>query len=223
MDRKYMVYKYTSPDGKVYIGCTSEDMDTRWSKGYCHNSDLRSDIKNFGKDNFKREILASDLTEGDAYSMEQELIHKYRAINSDSIYNISNGGKGNPGYHHTHTEEAKRKIREDSLGRHHTEETKKKLSDTRKGDRNPMYGKHPSEETRRKLSESRKGRKHIHHNVKRNRTGTYRKRVMCVETGKIYESVTKAAEDTDWSISYISSVCNGDRDTTGGYHWVYID
>ena len=220
MNRKYLVYKYTSPDGKVYIGCTSEDVDIRWGKGYCHNSDLRSDIKKFGKDNFKREILASDLTEEDAYNMEQELIHKYRTIDSDSIYNISNGGKGNPGYHHTHTDEAKRKIREASLGRHHTEEAKKKLSDARKGEGNPMYGKHPSEETRRKLSESHMG-KFIRNRKKY--IDTHRKRIMCIETGKIYESIGDAAKDTGWSTSYISSVCSGKRSATGPYHWRCID
>ena len=57
-------------------------------------------------------------------------------------------------------EEAKRKIRESSLGRHHTEETKRKLSNARKGEGNPMYGKHPSEETRRKLSASRRNYRH---------------------------------------------------------------
>lgn len=222
MNRKYLVYKYTSPDGKVYIGCTSEDLDARWSKGYCHNSDLRSDIKKFGKDNFKREILASGLTEEDAYDMEQELIHKYRTIDSDSIYNISNGGKGNPGYHHTHTEEAKRKIREASLGRHHTEETKKKLSDARKGERNPMYGRHPSEETRRKLSESRRNHRHSEE-TKRKIGKAHRKKVMCIETKIIYESVSQASLEFGCSVSSITMACTGRNKTACGYHWKYVD
>lgn len=205
-----------------YIGCTSEDVDTRWGKGYCHNSDLRSDIKKFGKDNFKREILASDLTEEDAYNMEQEIIHKYRTIDSSSIYNISNGGKGNPGYHHTHTEEAKRKIREANLGRHHTEETKKKLSDARKGEGNPMYRKHPSEETRRKLSESR--RKHRHSEETKRKIGkAHRKKVICIETKIIYESVSQASLEFGCSVSSITMACTGKNKTACGYHWKYVD
>jgi G:T-mismatch repair DNA endonuclease (very short patch repair protein) len=41
-------------------------------------------------------------------------------------------------------------------GKKHSEETKKKLSEARKGEKNPMYGKHLSEEHRRKIG--RKGK-----------------------------------------------------------------
>ena len=50
-------------------------------------------------------------------------------------------------------------------GKHHSEETKKKLSKARiesgiaKGEKNPFYGKHHSEETKKKLSEYQKGKK----------------------------------------------------------------
>jgi len=40
----------------------------------------------------------------------------------------------------------------------HSEETKRKLSEAKKGERNPFYGKHLSEETKRKMSESTKGK-----------------------------------------------------------------
>ena len=43
-------------------------------------------------------------------------------------------------------------------GKHHSEETRKKMSEAKKGEFNPNYGKHFSEEHRRKLSESHKKR-----------------------------------------------------------------
>ena len=43
------------------------------------------------------------------------------------------------------------------MGKHHTEETKMRMSKTRKGNNHPMYGKHHSEESRKKMSENRKG------------------------------------------------------------------
>ena len=43
-------------------------------------------------------------------------------------------------------------------GRHHSEETRKKMSEALKGENHPLYGKHRSEETRKKISEALKGR-----------------------------------------------------------------
>ena len=47
-----------------------------------------------------------------------------------------------------------------NLGKHHSEESRKKLSQKKKGENNPMFGKHHSAETRKKMSEANKG-KHI--------------------------------------------------------------
>lgn len=41
---------------------------------------------------------------------------------------------------------------------HHSEETKRKQSETHKGEKNPMYGKSFSEEHKRKMSEAKKGK-----------------------------------------------------------------
>lgn len=43
---------------------------------------------------------------------------------------------------------------------HHSKESKKKMSEAKKGENNPMFGKHHSEESRRKMSEINKGKKH---------------------------------------------------------------
>ena len=45
------------------------------------------------------------------------------------------------------------------FGKHHTEETKKKMSEAQKGENNHMYGKHHTEETKKKMSETQKGEK----------------------------------------------------------------
>ena len=56
------------------------------------------------------------------------------------------------------SEEAKEKIRLAHLGTHASIETKKKLSEQRKGTGNPFFGKTHSEETKRKISESNTGK-----------------------------------------------------------------
>ena len=59
------------------------------------------------------------------------------------------------------------------------EEAKQKISNSLKGDKNPFYGRHHSEETKKKLSESRKGKPGTKHtdeskrqiSLKKNKTG----------------------------------------------------
>ena len=57
-----------------------------------------------------------------------------------------------------HSDETRKKISESAKGKTFSEETRKKLSESLPGDNNPFFGKQLSEETRRKLSESLKGR-----------------------------------------------------------------
>lgn len=49
------------------------------------------------------------------------------------------------------------------------------------------------------------------------------KRVLCVETGKIYSCIKVAAEDTGCFATGITAVCRGKRKTHGGYRWQYVD
>jgi len=63
-----------------------------------------------------------------------------------------------------HSEETKRKISESHKGKYHTEETKAKMSKIRKGKKNPMYGKHHRKETKRKISELLKGENNPNYN-----------------------------------------------------------
>lgn len=237
MERKYTVYKHTSPEGKVYIGCTSINPKRRWGKRYPHNDMFSNDIEKFGWGNFKHEIIASRLTEDEAYDMEKELIHKYNTTDPSVGYNRSTGGRNSRGFHLNeefkqklreintgkhHSEETRRKIREANTGRSHTKETKRKLSEMRFGENNPMYGKHPSEETRRKIGDARRGFHHTDEAKRKISEATSRK-VMCIETGIIYESMQKAAQHTGATSNHIPSVCRGKRNTSGGYHWKYVD
>lgn len=47
------------------------------------------------------------------------------------------------------------------------------------------------------------------------------KKVVCIETGTIYDSGTKAAKALGLQKSKICLACQGKRKTTGGYHWRY--
>lgn len=59
-------------------------------------------------------------------------------------------------YGRKHTEETKKRMSESAIGRVTSEETKKKISMAKSGDKNPLLGTHHSEETNKKISESNK-------------------------------------------------------------------
>lgn len=56
-------------------------------------------------------------------------------------------------------------------------------------------------------------------------TNPNRTQVLCVETGKVYESIKDASEELGIDASQIVKVCKGkaNRKTAGGYHWKYYN
>ena len=97
----YIIYKYTSPSGGVYIGQTHNDLKTRAGnsgKQYCYSGKqtaIARAIKKYGWDSFQKEILFTGLTSDEADQKEKELIKEYRE--KGECYNICSGGKGVPG------------------------------------------------------------------------------------------------------------------------------
>jgi endogenous inhibitor of DNA gyrase (YacG/DUF329 family) len=67
-------------------------------------------------------------------------------------------------------------------GKHHSEETKKKMSDAQKGKNNHNYGKHLSEEIKKKMSDANKGK---HHSEKT------RKKISDANKGKHFSEDTR--------------------------------
>ena len=47
--------------------------------------------------------------------------------------------------------------------------------------------------------------------------------VRCVDTGKVYQTLSEAAYDTRADSSKITMVCRGHRKSTGGLRWEYVD
>ena len=87
--------------------------------------------------------------------------------------------------------------------------TLKHFSEANKGEKHPMYGKTHTEETKKKMSEAKKGK------------GC--KKVVCVETEQVFDSLTKASEHIGVDKSVISACCRGKTKTCKGYHWKYYE
>lgn len=147
---KYVVYKHTSPSGKVYIGITSKSVERRWlnGRGYSTQMFYRAILK-YGWDNIRHEILYVNLTKEEAEQKEIELIAYYKSNQPDFGYNIANGGNCAGSV----AEETKRKLSELHKGKTPSEETRKKLSEATSGINNPFYGRKHTDETKQKLRE----------------------------------------------------------------------
>lgn len=165
MEKRYFVYKHTSPTGKVYIGITSQEPFKRWGNGknYSSNKFFKRAIEKYGWENFVHEIIFSELSEKDAKEAEKKLILEHKSYDSNFGYNITMGGESGNGL--KHSEETKRKISEKEKGRpspmkgrKHSELTKIKISLSSKGKSGRNSGFTISEETRKKISMSQKGK-----------------------------------------------------------------
>ena len=58
------------------------------------------------------------------------------------------------------------------FGKHRSEDTRNKMSESKNGENNPMFGKHHSEESRKKMSEATKGKHWFNNGVKSIRAKT---------------------------------------------------
>lgn len=91
---KYIVYKHTSPSGKVYIGITRQKPNRRFKggNGYSANSHFYSAIQKYGWDAFRHEVLFEYLSADDAGELEKILIRRHRSTDPERGYNQEPGG-----------------------------------------------------------------------------------------------------------------------------------
>lgn len=151
---KYYIYRITNNiNHKTYIGQHKYCKSLLVDDGYMGSGTyLKKAQKKYGIENFSKEIITIAMSMSEANVLEKYYIAKERKENNFGCYNIADGGAGGgqKGYHHT--EEAKKRISETHKGRHVSEETKKKISEYFKG-------KPRSKETIEKVSKALKGRK----------------------------------------------------------------
>lgn len=94
-EHKYWVYKHIFPNGKVYVGITSQYPCIRWKngKGYTYNKIFARALRKYGWNNVKHEIIACGLSKDEACALEIDLIRKYQSNIPQYGYNQSAGGE----------------------------------------------------------------------------------------------------------------------------------
>lgn len=201
----YTVYMHICPNNKKYIGITKQKINKRWlnGKGYQTNNYFYKAIQKYKWGNIKHEILFTNLTKEEAEQKEIELISFYKSNQKEFGYNIENGGHVNCV----------------------NDETKKRISNTMKNkkiyENNPncfkkgnipwMTGKKHTEEARKKIKE------------KRAKQVLQANKVLCIETGEIFESAKKVEEKYGYYAKNIRQVCAGNKKSSHGFHWKYIN
>lgn len=201
---------------KVYVG-KAVDIQQRWRvhkhllKNNKHfNRHLQNAWNHYGEDNFEF-IVFQELPKHELSKAECELIKNLNSF-GDGGYNLTAGGEGN-------------------LGRTLTEEQKRHLSEINMGEKNPNFNLKRSEETRRKMSLAMRGKRkplsqQHKENISKGNKGKkkpwFNKTVKWVETGQIFPSISIAAKQTGFSITGISKVCKGERNSIYKQHFIFV-
>ena len=141
------------------------------------------------KDKSRIIFLKKNLTEEEAFKHEIYMIDVFgrKDLGTGILHNLTDGGEGISNL----SDETRKKMSEVKKGENNpnygkifSEEHRKKLSEARKGENNPNYGKIFSEEHKRKISEAIKGENH--HNYGK---------TLSEETRRKISEITK---DTKW-------------------------
>ena len=88
----YKVYKYTFPDGKIYVGMTKNTIQERRNCGYQHNQMMKDAIRKYGWESVLTEILENNLSYEEACEKEVKYISLFNATDKEIGYNCSTGG-----------------------------------------------------------------------------------------------------------------------------------
>jgi group I intron endonuclease len=164
---------------------------------------LWKNVVNKCKD-YEVEILHENITYQECKLIEIDLIDKYgrKDLGTGTLCNLTDGGDGTVGW--IVSDETRRKISEGKTGekhyfygKTHSDETLRKMSERKTGEKHPMFGKTPSEETRRKMSEAQKGKKHSEESLKKMRESAKGRKLSEETIRKMRETRRKNKENLD--------------------------
>lgn len=239
----YEIYLVTNLiNGKHYVGVTSQGVETRFkehlwdahkgSKTIFHNA-----LRKYGVENFRLEILESNISPECAGEREQYYIRAYDSYYvSRKGYNMTEGGNGTVGY--VFTDEVKQKLSEASKGRKFSAQRNEKLRQAMlgreirpewreairqsrlgkyKGQDNAFYGKHHSEATKQQIREKNSGDKVLQLDLEGNIVNEF---YNLMDAGRwAAENASKAKYTT--CATRIREVClsSNKKCTAYGYRW----
>lgn len=236
----YVVYKHTSPSGKVYVGITGQSPKQRWGHGvnYSYNKRFRNAILKYGWDSFDHEILFDGLTYEDACAKEIEMIARYDSTNRDRGYNVDLGGHSrptgekNPLYGRKRDPEVVARISEKRRGKPWSATLRRAREEYHKANPAHNKGKHASEETREKLRVAHLGQSRPHEpkTIQKIRQSQPNARPVARTDSNgglvVYDSISEAARalgEKKHIKENIRQCCHGQRKSACGYVWSFVE
>lgn len=226
------IYKITNKiNNKSYVGLTTSSVRTRWYKHTNKSSGcsaLANAIKKYGRENFELTVIDTAISLEELKKKESVYIQQENTI-APNGYNLTTGGEAS-----SPSKEVRLKIAKALEERARPEAVRRKLSIAHTGKkRGPC-----SEEVRNKISTASKGRKLTDDHrkklseAKKNKPVSLAareksrektaKKIQCVETGDIYNSVTEASATFGIDVSWICKICKGKQKTAKGYSFKYF-
>ena len=197
-------------NGKVYVGSHSwsgEGIDPNY---YGSGTAITRAVKKYGKENFQVEVLYYYETAEECRADEERILTEYNVRDCPHSYNMKNSAIGF------------------EKGTKHTEEAKRKISESKKGENHPMYGKHLSEEYRKKISESKKGKPVPDESLKNLLQAINDKKTPVVAIDKnnkvkIFESQMECSRVLGVHQGNVNKCLKGRLKSTGGYTFKYAE
>lgn len=166
-----IIYKFTNLMKYFYtykITCTAGSLKNKIYFGKHVTTNLEDGYKGSGvilKKYFQKypkeyiiEILNFYNNTEELNDAEIELIKPH--LGKEYCLNIANGGHGGDTY--TYNDHKEKFLVKGMLGKHHSEETKRKIAEKLRGKPSGAKGKHLSEETKRKIADSKRGKKRVY-------------------------------------------------------------
>ena len=215
------IYKIVNKaNGMIYIGQTIKSLQERWRQHRTKSSNcryLKHAFKKYGIDNFDFIMICICFDE----DLDKFEIQYMKSLNSmvPNGYNLREGGNSG-----RHSEETKKKI-SDTLksrtdlvrhtpsfkGIYHTDDSKKKISDTLKSRTDLVR---PSFKGIYHTDDSKKKMSESH-KIKINQYDLNDNFI------KLFDSISDAAKETNIERSSIGKCCNRSYKTSGGFKWKF--